>query len=232
MSSPIGKSLVVDTPEITEVLDLATGEISSVLDAIGEDYEKALQLRMALRQGIVSEKPLLVCPFCIVPVHLVSLPQERRFYFRHEIEDGRCPAKTKGGLSEERILAMKYDGARESAAHIRMKGILAESLRADPDFSDVQIEAIWKGADANGRRKPDVRAMWRGTLRDDFLESVEWHFQFDVPKDLLVHRPMFSRTAGDIRHPPHRLWQAHLAPDSEEILVRYRCFVFLEERDQ
>lgn len=164
MSPPIGKSLVVDTPEITEVLDLATGEISSVWDAIGEDYEKALQLRMALRQGIAAGRPLLACPICVVPVHLVSIAQERRFYFRHETEDGRCPAKTKGGLSEERILAMKYDGARESAAHIRMKEIIAESLRADPNFSDVQIEAIWKGAEANGRRKPDVRAIWKRKL--------------------------------------------------------------------
>jgi len=160
----LSKSLVVDAPEIAEVLDLATGEITPARGAVGEDYEKTLQLRMALRQGIAAGKPLLACPFCVVPVHLVSLAQERRFYFRHETEDGRCPAKTKGGLSEERILAMKYDGARESAAHIRMKEIIAESLRADPDFSDVKIEAIWKGAEANGRRKPDVRAVWKGAL--------------------------------------------------------------------
>lgn len=160
----LSKSLVVDAPEIAEVLDLTSGEITPACDVVGENYEKALQLRMALRQGIVNGKPLLACPFCVVPVHLVSRAQERRFYFRHEVEDGRCPAKTKGGLSEERILAMKYDGARESAAHIRMKEIIADSLRADPDFSDVKIEAIWKGAEANGRRKPDVRAIWRGVL--------------------------------------------------------------------
>ena len=101
------KSLVVDKPEIGEVLDLFTGEILPVHDAVGEDYEKALQLRMALRQGIASNKPLLACPLCVVPVHMVSLPQERRFYFRHETEDGRCPAKTKGHLSEDRILSPK-----------------------------------------------------------------------------------------------------------------------------
>jgi len=158
------KSLLVDYPEIDEVLDLETGAIPPAWEVVGEDYEKALQLRMALRQGIAAGKPLLACPLCTVPVHLVSLAQERRFYFRHETEDGRCPAKTKGHLSEERILAMKYDGARESAAHLRMKEIIAESLRCDPDFSDVKIEPIWKGAEANGRRRPDVRAVWRGTL--------------------------------------------------------------------
>lgn len=158
------RSLAVDDPEIDEILDLSTGEILSVQNAIGDDYEKAVQLRMSLREGIAAKKPLLACPLCVVPVHMVSLSQERRFFFRHQTEDGRCPAKTKGRLSEERILAMKYDGARESAAHIRMKEIIAESLRRDSDFSQVEVEPIWKGAEKNERRRPDVRATWRGTL--------------------------------------------------------------------
>lgn len=176
MSRSLSKSLVVDNPEISEVLDLSNGEFLSVWDAVGEDYEKALQLRMALRQGIAAQRPLLACPLCVVPVHMVSLAQERRFYFRHETEDGRCPAKTKGSMNEKRILALKYDGARESAAHIRMKEIIAESLRADPDFSDVKIEAIWKGAEANGRRKPDVRAVWKGTLSVAFEVQLSTTF--------------------------------------------------------
>lgn len=157
-------NLVVDRPEIVETLDLATGEIRSVWDLVGGDYEKALQLRMALRQGIAAGHPLLACPLCLVPVHLVSLAQERRFYLRHEIEDDRCPARTKGTFSEERILAMKYDGARESVAHKQLKEIIAASLRSDPEFSDIKVEAVWRGEEANQRRKPDVRAMWRGTL--------------------------------------------------------------------
>jgi hypothetical protein len=160
----VRNSLAVESPEIDEVLDLESGEIASARERIGEDYEKALRLRMALKQGIAAGKPLLGCALCSVPVHLVSLSQERRFYFRHEIEDGRCPAKTKAGLSEERILAMKYDGARESRAHLRMKEIIADSLRADPDFSDVEVEKVWKGTEANSRRKPDVRAVWRNEL--------------------------------------------------------------------
>lgn len=160
--NPAVPSLAVDNPEIDEVLDLATGEILSLWQTIGEDYEKALQLRMALKEGIAENKPLYACPLCVVPVHLVSLTQERRFYFRHEIEDGRCPAKTKGSLSERQILALKYDGARESAAHKRMKEIIAESLRHDPSFSEIAIEPIWKGMKRNDRRQPDVRAIWNG----------------------------------------------------------------------
>ena len=39
-------SLTVDAPEIAEVLDLLTGEILPAQEAIGEDYEKALKLRI------------------------------------------------------------------------------------------------------------------------------------------------------------------------------------------
>lgn len=158
------RSLAAETLEIDEVRDLVTGELFDAREVIGGDKERTLQLRMALQQGIVSGKPLMACPICSVPVHLVSMLQDRKFYFRHETEDGRCPAKTKGNLSPERILAMKYDGARESEAHLRMKEIVAESLRADPEFTDVEVEKVWKGAEANSRRKPDVRAVWRGTL--------------------------------------------------------------------
>lgn len=157
-------SLGADTLEIDEVRDCETGELLDAREVIGSDKERTLQLRMALQQGIISGKPLMACPLCSVPVHLVSMLQDRKFYFRHETEDGRCPAKTKGNLSPERILAMKYDGARESEAHLRMKQIIADSLRADPDFSEVEVERVWKGAEANSRRKPDVRARWRGTL--------------------------------------------------------------------
>ena len=164
MNSIPSVSLLVDQPVIDEVLDLDTGEILPACKVVNDDYEKVLQLRMNLMQGNRSGHPVYVCPLCVVPVHLVSMMKKRRFYFRHETENGRCPLKTKGKLSGERILAMKYDGARESAAHIRMKEIIASSLRLDPDFSDVQIEPIWKGSEANSRRRPDVRAVWRGSL--------------------------------------------------------------------
>ncbi len=96
------RSLAVDDPEIDEVLDLDTGEILPAQIAIGDDYEIALQLRMALRDGIAAEKPLFACPLCAVPVHMVSLRSERRFYFRHEMSsatffDGLLFTQVDGG---------------------------------------------------------------------------------------------------------------------------------------
>ncbi|MEJ2630858.1 MAG: DUF6035 family protein [Acidihalobacter sp.] len=157
-------SYAVSSPEIKEVMNLETGEILSVEEVVGSDYEKTLQLRMRLQQSIALGEAEFACPLCGVPVHLVSLTKTRLFYFRHQIEDGRCPARTKGKYTEKQILAMKYDGARESAAHLRMKHIIADSLRADPNFSNVETEPVWKGVEANSRRRPDVRALWKKSL--------------------------------------------------------------------
>lgn len=82
---------------------------------------------------------------CAVPVYLVCHKDERRFFFRHTLEDGRCLARTRGALSQE-IDARRYNCVKESRAHIQMKERVAESLRADPNFSEVLVEQRWSGA--------------------------------------------------------------------------------------
>lgn len=156
--------LLVEEPQIQEVLDLSTGAIVPAAVLVAGDYQKVLELRLSLMQNMRAGRPSHACPMCAVPVHLVRREKERRFYFRHETEDGRCPARTKTRLSGDQILAMKYDGARESEAHRRMKNIVAESLAQDKSFSRIEIEPIWKGSEKNSRRRPDVRALWRGEL--------------------------------------------------------------------
>ena len=53
----------------------------------------------------------------------------KRFFFRHKTEDGSCPAKTRGTLSEEEIRARKYHGLRESEAHKRIKQLIGVQER-------------------------------------------------------------------------------------------------------
>jgi len=158
------ESLAVADAAVAAVMHLESGKLLTSHEVIGSHYEKAVQLRMALQEGISAGSPLYCCPLCSVPVRLVSQKEKGRFFFRHDLEDGRCPAKTKGELDERQISALKYDGTRESLAHQQMKQIIAASLRCDPDFSQIEIEPIWKGAEKNSRRRPDVRAVWRGTL--------------------------------------------------------------------
>lgn len=155
-------SLSVENPEIAEVQDMQTGLLMQAGEVIGADYGATLALRMALRQAIANESPMYTCPLCGVPVYLVSRMESRKFFFRHDLEDGRCPARTRGQLNEEEINARKYNGAKESQAHLRLKEIIATSLRRDPGFTNVQVESVWKGQDRVAWRKPDVQAVYNG----------------------------------------------------------------------
>lgn len=153
-------SYAVADPQIDEVVDLETGEYLSSSTLIGSDYGQVMQLRMSMRTDIAAGLPRYGCALCGVPVYLVRRAQTEHFFFRHQLEDGRCSAQTRGPLSEAEILARKYDGAKESRLHQRMKEWLVRSLLADPGFSEVQAEATWKGFGTKRWRRPDVRAKY------------------------------------------------------------------------
>src|SRR5690606_24154464 len=124
-----------------------------------------IQDRNQIQTRYKHSDPWLVCSICGGAVQLVSMP-DRRFYFRHqsEEEDRGCPINTKGQRSPDLINRMKYNGAKESATHQRLKQLLNESLHADPYFADIAVEKVWRGMDRRSWRKPDVQAK-RGLLK-------------------------------------------------------------------
>lgn len=184
-------SLAVNDPEILEVQDMASGALVATPAAIGSDYAKAIELRMELRASIAREEPKYTCPLCGVAVYLVCRKEARRFFFRHDLEDGRCPAKTRGELSEEEINARKYNGAKESQAHIRMKEIVRESLTFDSRFSDVALERVWTGQDRVSWRKPDVQAKF-----DDLRMAFEIQLSTTFLRVIAERRVFYLREGG------------------------------------
>ena len=152
----------VASPEVAEVLDVATGRYVSYADVIGDDHARAVQLRLQLKTDSLRGNPRYRCAMCMTPVYLVMRAEGRKFFLRHTLEDGRCPAVTRGLLSQEEINARKYNGIKESWRHREMKRWIAECLRADPHFADVQEEKRWSGQFSGAWRKPDVRATFRG----------------------------------------------------------------------
>lgn len=162
MESILITARAVLNPEIPEALHLPTGVHQSLVDVVGSDYDRAEQLRMAVKEGQQQCKPLYVCSECGVPVNLLVHPKSRRFYFKHVLEDGRCSAITRGQLTQEEINARKYNGAKESWRHLRMKELVAASLRADSRFSDIKVEGRWKDQLTGNSRQPDVQAIYGG----------------------------------------------------------------------
>ncbi len=151
----------VDNPEVSEVLDRSTGRYERHIDVIGDDWEKALQLRMEV-QTTLDVNPRFLCSECMTPVYLVSRAEGKKLFFRHTLEDGRCSAVTRGLLSQEEINARKYNGVKESWLHLEMKRWIDECLRADGRFTDIVVEGRWTGESTGAWRKPDVRAVFNG----------------------------------------------------------------------
>lgn len=158
-----------DTMLLTEILDMENGENVDLQVFLSRELSLVIKDRaeLASRYARNPEEPWLVCQLCSAPVILVRT-KGRRFHFRHhpreEVEQ-KCSISTRGQLSAEQINCIKYNAAKESSAHLRLKSIIRDSLIADENCSELQVEAVWKGmrlADRAQWRKPDVQVEHAG----------------------------------------------------------------------
>lgn len=157
-----GQPLWVEKPEVKEVLETESGQHLPVAKVMGTDYERLVQLRFDVRSQVRKEDPLYRCSLCNVAVYICRAKESFKFFFRHQHEDGSCPARTRGELSQDEINARKYNGAKESKLHRRMKDWVCQCLAADGRFEDIAQEPTWKGPLTGERRRPDVRAVYNG----------------------------------------------------------------------
>jgi len=157
-----GEALIVERPQIGEVLDVEAGTFVAASAVMGTDYARLVRLRMEVRTQMRRGTPLYKCATCGVAVHICCSRDSARFFFKHRHEDGNCPAVTAGALNQAEIDARKYNGVKESRLHLQMKEWLVRCLSADREFSNVRTEQVWKGAWTPQWRKPDVQAVYRG----------------------------------------------------------------------
>ena len=157
-----GSALVVDRPQIAEVLDVAAGDFVSAAVVMGTDYASLVQRRMETRTQMRRGTPLYKCAICGVAVHICCSRDTAKFFFKHRHEDGNCPAVTAGQLNQDESDARKYNGLKESRLHIQMKQWVVNCLAADKSFTDIRTEQVWKGAWTGQWRKPDVQAVYAG----------------------------------------------------------------------
>lgn len=155
---PLSYAIPVCNPAIKENLDLDSGKIIETTQFINEKrYDELIQARSTIKERLLHQ-PLFSCAICGTHVYLIS-NKFKRFFFRHKHEDGSCPAKTRGKLNQEEIRARKYRGLRESKAHQKIKELIARSLQADSEFSEVYCERRLTSAENPERyRRPDVQA--------------------------------------------------------------------------
>src|ERR1051326_193513 len=190
---PLSPATPVDNPEIAEVIDLADGNILDAKTFIASHrYDAIIPLRMRIQESLRSGRALFSCPLCSTPIYLVA-NMKKRFFFRHLVEDGSCPAQTRNPLTQEEVLCRKYHGLRESETHKKIKALIERSLRADPSFSDTKIlqEKRWRSAQDPARwRQPDVQAV-RGVQRFAFEVQLSTTFL-----SVVVERRAFYKSEG------------------------------------
>lgn len=152
-----------------DILDLDTGMPIDLRAFLTRDLALVMQDRneMAGRYTRDARLPWLVCQLCGGAVMLVRT-KDRRFHFRHHTaEEGArgCPISTRGSFSSDQINRMKYNAAKESSAHLRLKGIIRDSLDADQSCDEPLVEKVWRGMPVGERatwRKPDVQVEREG----------------------------------------------------------------------
>ena len=186
-------SWLLPTAEIRHLRDDESGDPLDALTLLTCTRDEVMRLYKRLHVSRKTDHDKILCDQCGVPVYLVSMHDRQHFIFRHFQEDGSCPAKSRGDKSEELINAARYHGQRESQRHIRLKNLIADSVRRDPKFTEPTIEGSWKGKDNKELRRPDVRSRFNDTI--DVAFEVQLSTTFGR---VMAEREVFYKKEGDL----------------------------------
>ncbi len=117
------------------------------------------ELRTAVHVAKAAGTPRFLCAVCKRPVYMAQRPagpgvtrNGLAAFFRHvaAADAPCCPCRTVPGVHN--VGAVQFGGLQEGLDHHTLKHALADCLRHDRRFSDVQVEKRLTGADAPGNR--------------------------------------------------------------------------------
>ena len=184
-------------PTLEEVRD-ADGDLHAAREVLTQHYDRLVAFRLDVEESVAAGNPLWRCSFCgdaaVVRCQMRRKGDVREsgaFHFQHKHHNPNCPGSKAARLSQAQILAAKYHGQREGAAHRRLKQWLYESLTADARFSDVSVEKTWRGVCRPDKwRRPDVAAHFGG-------QPVVFEIQLSTTFiSVMAERRLFYRTEG------------------------------------
>lgn len=151
-----------------------TGEVILASDLLKMDEAAFTRLRRATwppTRRPDSPGPVLElrCTLCEAPLSLTRLRKhgqiKNRFFSHRAPADQDCPWLHRTRLSRSQQEALNYFRHHESETHRRLKNLIADLLCGDPltESGSVVIDRFLIGAVLRGeRKKPDVRAIWKG----------------------------------------------------------------------
>lgn len=187
--------IAVSIPTITKIFNNENGGEKTSIELLNYPEEQNFQLRRKIEERLQNDDPLYACALCGQPLVLRSNKYQKlgrhTFYFKHEYDSGDCPIKTANKYSREELQAMKYNGAKESKAHLESKLYLASMLKRDPRFTDIKVEEVIRGKGWSKKwKKPDIAAVFQG-------RQVVFEVQLSTTfLDVIVSREIFYRDEG------------------------------------
>lgn len=147
---------------MAEVYNFNTGKIEPSDYWLKQEAEKIHELRYGLRAG----KKRYGCPICKTQVSLRKSTKQNWFFGHHQRKEGvHCALIDEHMPLIERKI-QKYNAAKETEEHKRMKYFIGDYLRKDPNvLGTPDIEKIVKGTYTPHKwKRPDVicqRGSWK-----------------------------------------------------------------------
>lgn len=175
------------TPTIPNVTNLQNGEIIKSIDFFSMDEESIFKIRTENERYLQKDIKFLVCSLCHQSVKIRGgIDKAKSLHFSHLHSSGDCPIKTGQSYTTEEINAMKYNGAKESEEHKKIKKFIYEMLSKDNNFSNTGIEKTFKntGLQRNWKR-PDVSTVYKN-------QNIVFEIQLSTTfLDVIVSRQNF-----------------------------------------
>jgi competence CoiA-like predicted nuclease len=179
---------------ILHLTNFDTGLEEASISLLAKNEESIFKLRRKVEARIQEQNPLYGCSECGQPVAIRShrVPNgNHTFYFKHLRDSGDCPIKTGSSYTKDEIRCMKYNGAKESYAHMELKHYLVSYLKSDERFSDIKVEKVIKGSGWSKEwKKPDISAQFN-------QKPVVFEIQLSTTfLDVIVSREIFYQKEG------------------------------------
>lgn len=145
--------------QINRLFSVKHGTIITARQVLSYSEEILFKLRRDLRD---KKRGALLCAECYQPLVLAGSINQV-LHFKHYPGSDDCPMKSTCQLTSEEILAIKFNGQKESQEHKFYKNFIAGKLRSDTAFTDVHVEKTFREESVTGVakkwRRPDVSAV-------------------------------------------------------------------------
>lgn len=120
------------------------------------------EIRRKLYKATKNNEKKLVCSICNQSLKLSGGISTRQvLHFKHYQDSDNCPIKTAGQKNQKELDTIRYNGAKESPRHLKLKEFIYYQLKKDLRFSNTEMEKVVKILNQKKSwRRPDVSSLF------------------------------------------------------------------------